>query len=106
MAFPGSNSLSRMSGNQTSELKELESSYEKVLDENCRVFSEYFIEVLENKDGGRVINPPTVVFKLAERVEEFKYGGDDRRIEPDEPGFENGRYNVMNSFLSIILLKL
>lgn len=93
VAFPGSNSLSKMSGSQTSELKELESSYEKVLDENCRVFSEYFREVLENKDGGRVINPPTVVFKLAERVEEFKYGGDDRRIEPHEPGFENGRYN-------------
>ncbi|XP_061993756.1 putative E3 ubiquitin-protein ligase LIN [Rosa rugosa] len=92
VAFPaGSNSLSKMSGNQTAGLKELESSYERVLDENCRVFSEYFREVLENKDGGRVIDPPAVVLELSEGSDEFRY--DDRSTGEDEAGFENGRYN-------------
>ncbi|KAI7989543.1 putative E3 ubiquitin-protein ligase LIN-1 [Camellia lanceoleosa] len=61
--FSSTRSLSQMSGDQTSELKELERDYEEVLDENCRVFAGYFKEVLANKDGNRLIDPPSVVLE-------------------------------------------
>ncbi|ONH98058.1 hypothetical protein PRUPE_7G226000 [Prunus persica] len=93
IVFPCSKSLSKMSGGQTSELKELESNYEKVLDENCRVFSNYFKQVLENKDASRLIDPPTVMLKRIERVDQVKYGDDEQGIKTEEPRFENGRYN-------------
>lgn len=91
-----------MSGGQTSELKELECNYEKVLDENCRVFSNYLKQVLENKDASRRIDLPAVILKRVEGLDEVKNGDDEdeQGIKTEEPGFENGRYNVMNYFLS------
>lgn len=98
VVFPCSKSLSKMSGGQTSELKELETNYEKVLDENCRVFSYYFKQVLQNNDASRLIDPPTVILMKTERVDEVKNGDDDDQqgIKSEESGFENGRYNVMH----------
>ncbi|CAN6540986.1 unnamed protein product [Malus baccata var. baccata] len=95
VVFSCSKSLSKMSGGQTSELKELESNYEKVLDENCRVFSNYFKQVLENKDASRRIDLPAVILKRVEGRNEVKNGDDDdeQGIKTEEPGFENGRYN-------------
>jgi len=92
-----------MSGGQTSELKELESNYEKVLDENCRVFSNYFKQVLENKDASRLIDPPSVMLKTIVSVDQVQYGDDEQGIKTEEPGFENGRYNVIKLFLLIII---
>ncbi|PQQ13082.1 putative E3 ubiquitin-protein ligase LIN [Prunus yedoensis var. nudiflora] len=48
VVFPCSKSLSKMSGGQTSELRELESNYEKVLDENCREESSWRLEASAN----------------------------------------------------------
>ncbi|CAI0543380.1 unnamed protein product [Linum tenue] len=62
--------LSRMNGGQTKELKELEGIYEQVLDENCRVFAEYFInEVLSDGSTAEVGPPPAVVLGRGEAGE-------------------------------------
>ncbi|GFS41204.1 hypothetical protein Acr_00g0073010 [Actinidia rufa] len=86
--------LSSMSGDQTSELKELERDYEAVLDKNCMVFCGYFKEVLENEDGDRLIHPPSVVFEMIGKVDKSDCIKDEK-IKAEESGLKNGRYNPM-----------
>ncbi|KAJ6759430.1 hypothetical protein OIU74_026001 [Salix koriyanagi] len=53
-----------MSGDQALELKCLESIYEEVLDENCKVFAKYFKELVTNGDDNRIMTtPPSVILK-------------------------------------------
>ncbi|GMI92736.1 hypothetical protein HRI_002942900 [Hibiscus trionum] len=92
VVVPCSKLLSKMSGDQALELKELERNYEEVLDENCRVFARYFKEVLENSDENRSINPPELVFKQTEKGEGLDYH-EDENIKTKELGLKNGRYN-------------
>ena len=87
-----------MSGDQASELKELEGDYELVLDENCRVFAGYFKEVLANKDGNRIIEPPDMVLEMIEKWDKFE-DNKDENIKVEESGLKNGQYNVMLYFL-------
>ncbi|XP_038700840.1 putative E3 ubiquitin-protein ligase LIN isoform X1 [Tripterygium wilfordii] len=89
VVLPSNKLLSHMSGDQAFELKELESSYEEVLDENCRVFANYFKEVLENSDANKSISPPSVILKEVGDGEHSK----DEKIKLEELGFKNGRYN-------------
>ncbi|XP_059634944.1 putative E3 ubiquitin-protein ligase LIN [Cornus florida] len=84
--------LSNMSGYQASELKELERDYEKALDENCKVFVGYFKELLGNNDGTRRIDPPSLVMRIFEEGNKFKYSKDEN-IKAEESGLQNGRYN-------------
>ncbi|XVE98142.1 hypothetical protein REPUB_Repub03eG0079900 [Reevesia pubescens] len=93
MVVPSSKSLSKMSGDQASELKELERNYEEVIDENCRVFVQYFKGVLENSDGNRLISPPDLVLKRTEKAEELENYHEDKNIKRKELGLKNGRYN-------------
>ncbi|KAL1097308.1 hypothetical protein V6Z11_D05G026900 [Gossypium hirsutum] len=96
VVVPCSKLLSKMSGDQALELKELERNYEEVLDENCRVFVKYFKEVLANNDENRSINPPDLVFKQSEKSEEVDYREeDDDNVKAKELGLKNGRYNVI-----------
>lgn len=90
--------LSKMNGNQASELKELERDYEDVLDENCRVFVWYFKEVLENADENVVIDPPSVVLEIIDREDDILDTDDVVEIDTDGSGLKNGRYNVMIIF--------
>ena len=99
----GNCQLSSMSGDQTSELKELERDYEAVLDENCPVFFSYFKEVLENKDRDRLINPPSVVFEKIGKVDKSDCS-EDEKIKAEESGLKNGQYNVMTYFLCLLYL--
>ncbi|GJT68595.1 putative E3 ubiquitin-protein ligase LIN-1 isoform X1 [Tanacetum coccineum] len=84
--------LSKMNGDQALELKELEKEYEYVLDENCRIFVEYFKEVLENEDGDIVIVPPSVVLEV-HKSEGYGYNRDEKSLLSTEFGSRNGRYN-------------
>ncbi|WRX31583.1 WD40 repeat - like 10 [Theobroma cacao] len=94
VVVPCSKLLSKMSGDQALELKELERNYEEVLDENCRVLVKYFKEVLENSDdGNRLISPPALVLKQTEKDEELDYYQEDKNIKTKELGLKNGRYN-------------
>ncbi|XVE54241.1 hypothetical protein DITRI_Ditri03aG0064600 [Diplodiscus trichospermus] len=92
VVVPCSKLLSKMSGDQALELKELERNYEEVLDENCRVFVKYFKEVLENSDGNRLISPPALVLKQTEKAEGLDYD-EDKNIKSKELALKNGRYN-------------
>ena len=56
-------SLSTMSREQASQLKDLENEYEEILDENCKVFATYFNDVLLAKSQDKFIDPPTVIDK-------------------------------------------
>ncbi|KAJ4708471.1 RING-type E3 ubiquitin transferase [Melia azedarach] len=49
VVVPCTKLLSKMSGNQASELKELERNYEEVLDENCRIIEN---ETIKSEEGG------------------------------------------------------
>lgn len=96
VVVPCSKLLSKMSGDQALELKELERNYEGVLHENCRVFVKYFKEVLANNDENRSFNPPDLVFKASEKSEEVDHREeDDDSVKIKELGLKNGRYNVM-----------
>uniref|UniRef100_A0A2N9H1T4 RING-type E3 ubiquitin transferase n=1 Tax=Fagus sylvatica TaxID=28930 RepID=A0A2N9H1T4_FAGSY len=83
-----------MSEGQASELKELESTYEKVVDENCRLLVKYFKEVLENKDENKLINLPPFTLRNSEKVDTFEYS-EDEKIEKEDLVLQNGRYNVI-----------
>lgn len=87
--------LSKMNGNQASELKELERDYEQVLDENCRVFAGYFKEILGNKDGNGVIVPPLVVLEAIHKGDGHHVLNQDEKSISTQFGSKNGRYNVM-----------
>ncbi|KAM7276951.1 hypothetical protein ACFE04_018817 [Oxalis oulophora] len=65
VVLPNDKVLSRMNGNQARELKGFEVEYERVVDENCRVFGDYFKQVLSfnSNNSEMVISPPLVVFK-------------------------------------------
>ncbi|KVI01245.1 hypothetical protein Ccrd_020484 [Cynara cardunculus var. scolymus] len=84
--------LSKMNGNQASELKELERDYEQVLDENCRVFAGYFEKILGNRDGNRVIDPPLVVLEAVHMGDTYEHNQNEKSIST-EFGSKNGRYN-------------
>ncbi|XP_061343897.1 putative E3 ubiquitin-protein ligase LIN [Gastrolobium bilobum] len=89
VVMPSTKSLSKMSGDQASKLRELEREYQEVLNENCRVFAEYFKEVLVNENGDASISPPLLILKSARE-------GDSRENREEEirmPVLENGRYN-------------
>ncbi|KAJ9688383.1 hypothetical protein PVL29_014193 [Vitis rotundifolia] len=88
----GTRLLSKMSGGQTSELKELERDYEEVLDENCRLLVGYFREVLGNENGSRLIRPPSLIFEKIRKSDEFKFNEDEQH-KMEEIGLGNGRYN-------------
>lgn len=92
--------LKNMNGNQASELKDLERGYEDILDENCKVFAVYFREILQNKDGNQIIDPPAVVLQR-EESQKFEY----RKVEKvkREYSMKNGRYNVMPYFFKSYL---
>ncbi|KAJ0031553.1 hypothetical protein Pint_13215 [Pistacia integerrima] len=90
VVLPLTKLLSKMTGDQASELIELERIYEEVLDENCRVFVKYFKEVLESKDDSRLINPPLVVLR---EVDKFERNEDDSNKLKEELGWTNGCYN-------------
>lgn len=92
--------LKNMTGNQASELKDLERGYEDILDENCKVFAVYFREVLQNKDRNQIIDPPAVVLKR-EQSQKFEY----REVEKlkREYSMKNGRSNVMPYFFKSYL---
>ncbi|XP_012076733.1 putative E3 ubiquitin-protein ligase LIN isoform X2 [Jatropha curcas] len=92
VVLPSSKLLSKMSGGQALELKELESSYEEVVDENCRVFANYFKEVLGNSDENILITPPSIVLKEIGKVDKLE-GNEDKKIKTEEFGLKNGRYN-------------
>ncbi|KAF3441907.1 hypothetical protein FNV43_RR15822 [Rhamnella rubrinervis] len=79
--------LSKMSGGQASELKELQSKYEEVVDENCRNLAKYFIEVLENKDGDRLMIPPSVNLKTTGKSRMLEYA-QEQRIETRPRGLK------------------
>ncbi|KAK4433021.1 putative E3 ubiquitin-protein ligase LIN [Sesamum alatum] len=85
--------LSKMSGDQASALKDLERDYEDLLDENCRIFVDYFKRVLRNKDGDQVIVPPPMVL-LQKRKSADKLGYyDEQKIKNQEFESTNRRYN-------------
>lgn len=100
MVVPTRKLLSCISRDQAAKLKELEADNEEVIDENCWVFSEYFKEVLRDKDRGRSLesNPPSVVLERkgkdeGDKLEKVKGG----QSKTGEQGPKNTRYNVMLS---------
>ena len=72
----GTRLLSKMSGGQTSELKELERDYEQVLDENCRLLVGYFREVLSNENESKLTRPPSPILQKTVKCDEFKLNED------------------------------
>ncbi|KAH0743077.1 hypothetical protein KY290_031070 [Solanum tuberosum] len=82
-------SLSTISREQASQLKDLENEYEEILDENCRVFSRYFKEVLRAKNQDKIIDPPSVI---VQRSDCFEFSKDEEMIN-QEYGLKNRRYN-------------
>ncbi|KAI6681868.1 hypothetical protein NL676_035749 [Syzygium grande] len=96
VVLPCTKVLSKMSGDQAAKLKELESNYERVIDENCTVFARYFREVLKSGEGGRAVKPPPVVVEKRGRVdvlEEEEETTEDRTADSEASGFNHGRYN-------------
>ncbi|XP_065850889.1 putative E3 ubiquitin-protein ligase LIN [Euphorbia lathyris] len=93
---PSSKSLSKMSGGQALELKELESSYDGVIDDNCRVFAQYFREILRNSDETRIIKTPSLILKKLGNVDDRFLNGskeDYGEIQTESSELKNGRYN-------------
>lgn len=101
VVLPCTKVLSKMSGDQAAKLKELESNYERVIDENCTVFARYFREVLKSGEGGRAVKPPPVVVEKRGRVDvlEEEETTEDRTADSEASGFNHGRYNVMHFLL-------
>lgn len=106
--IPSTKSLSKMSDEQMSELKELEREYEEVLDENCRVLAKYLKEVLENinqdgHDQNRMIDAPPLIlknsagkFEVFDGRDELEEDDQQIRMRTGEIGISiNGRYNVI-----------
>ncbi|XP_020585745.1 putative E3 ubiquitin-protein ligase LIN-1 isoform X2 [Phalaenopsis equestris] len=82
--------LSRMSDGQATELRELENTYEGVIDENSRVYAGYLKELLRSGDG---ISPPELVFPALNGVEEEINEMVDEAIGRGDIGSTNGRFN-------------
>ncbi|KAH7511943.1 hypothetical protein FEM48_Zijuj12G0037400 [Ziziphus jujuba var. spinosa] len=89
-------SLSKMSDDQASELKEMESMYEAVVDENCKNLAKYFRQVLENKNGNELMNPPPVMLNKTEKFRMVEYTREQRIGTGEELGFKNGRFYSPN----------
>ncbi|XP_009606221.1 putative E3 ubiquitin-protein ligase LIN-1 isoform X1 [Nicotiana tabacum] len=92
VVLAATNSLSAMSGEQASELKDLEREYEEILDENCRVFAQYFKEILRNKDECKFTDPPSVIVQRNEKSECYFVFSKDEEMTNEEFGLKNGRY--------------
>ncbi|CAN0901538.1 Putative E3 ubiquitin-protein ligase LIN-1 [Linum grandiflorum] len=93
VVVPRTKVLSKMNGGQAKELKELEGMYEEVLNENCRVFANYFIEVLRCSGGGEVCGPPPAVVLRELRRGGLELQGKNGSGEAGEFGAQFGRYN-------------
>ncbi|XP_031384354.1 putative E3 ubiquitin-protein ligase LIN-1 isoform X2 [Punica granatum] len=106
VVVPSEKLLSSMSGDQAAKLKELEGNYEEAINENCRVLSEYFKEVLRDKDGGRGLkhNPPSAILEKKQNNDgpfgsqsgNVNGNGNGRAMEKsrtEELRIKNGRYN-------------
>lgn len=92
-----------MSDGQASELKELESKYEVVVDENCQNLAKYFKEVLENKNGNELMNLPPLTLKITEKSRMVDYAREQRSGTGEEVGFKNGRNNVRYCFIYLFI---
>ncbi|KAM6583195.1 hypothetical protein CsatB_010197 [Cannabis sativa] len=100
-AVPSTKSLSKMSDEQASELKILETEYEEVVDENCRVLAKYLKEVLENEDKGDNINrltfhpPLTIMQNTSQALDDHRGFNEDRPMRTEQLSriSVNGRYN-------------
>ncbi|XP_068653023.1 putative E3 ubiquitin-protein ligase LIN [Aristolochia californica] len=84
--------LSRMSRNQTAELKELERDYEAIVDENTRTYACFLKEVL---DGNETLRPPALLLTLNEREEEAEQVDlvEANLMRIESGGLGNGRHN-------------
>ncbi|KAG0455811.1 hypothetical protein HPP92_023599 [Vanilla planifolia] len=82
--------LSRMSGGQATELRELERTYENVMDENSRVYAGYLKEVLRSGDG---VRPPELVFPMADGNEDETKEEVEDEIFREAIGSTNERFN-------------
>ncbi|XP_020097769.1 putative E3 ubiquitin-protein ligase LIN-1 [Ananas comosus] len=104
--------LSRMSGEQAAELKDLERGYEEVLDANSRVYAQCLKKILESGDQpSDTQGPPELIWtRISGETKEIKEAivevvddddGDDDDDDKEEVGEEmrseiglrNGRYN-------------
>ncbi|KAI4376600.1 hypothetical protein MLD38_014344 [Melastoma candidum] len=94
VVLPYTKVLSKMSGDQASKLKELEDDYENVINENCKVFANYFKDILQQRDGSRSISPPEVVLEKTSGYERTEKMDEGTSSESREIGMKNGRYNV------------
>ncbi|KAF4389991.1 hypothetical protein F8388_002933 [Cannabis sativa] len=88
-AVPSTKSLSKMSDEQASELKILETEYEEVVDENCRVLAKYLKEVLENEDKGDNINrltfhPPLTIMQTSQALDDHRGFNEDRPMRTEQ----------------------
>ncbi|KAK7291478.1 hypothetical protein RIF29_06652 [Crotalaria pallida] len=86
-------SLTKVSEDQASRLRELESEYEDVLDANCRVFAEYFEEVLVSEDGETSISPPLLVMRSSGKGDGTENDEEEEKEEIETPELQNERYN-------------
>lgn len=90
--------LKNMNDNQASELKDLERSYEEILDENCRLHAVYFTHILQNDNQNEKIDPPAVVLRggKSENENENENSGhqEDEKLQK-KYSMKNGRYNPM-----------
>ncbi|CAM8966361.1 unnamed protein product [Rhodiola kirilowii] len=96
IVIPSSKSLSKMNGNQTTELKQLQREYEMVMDENCGAFARYLKEVLGNRDGRRkLIKTPSLILTKFENGTRFAIVDDVTNEEGAGFGSSQERYNPM-----------
>lgn len=84
--------LSRMSDGQATELRELENTYESVMDENSKVYAGYLKELLRSGDG---ISPPELVLPTVNGVVEAIDEARDEEVGREEIGSTTERFNVM-----------
>ncbi|XP_062090820.1 putative E3 ubiquitin-protein ligase LIN-1 isoform X2 [Humulus lupulus] len=97
-AIPSTKSLSKMSDEQASELKRLETEYEEVIDDNCRVLAKYLKEVLENEDDNinrLTTHPPLTMMQITSEAHDHDGFNEDRPMRAGELSriSVNGRYN-------------
>ncbi|KAF6164444.1 hypothetical protein GIB67_025270 [Kingdonia uniflora] len=94
LGFNATKLLSKVSGGQGAKLKKLESEYEEVLDENCKVFSGYLKEIVKDKDGNQLVSPPQLILTGKSKEETLEFDQEEN-IKVDEVGLRNGQYNPM-----------
>lgn len=99
IVISSSKSLSKMNGDQMTELKDLQQEYEMVMDENCTAFALYLKELLGNRDLGRmklIKKPSLILTKAGANGMRFSIM-DDVNAGEGSAGFGSSqqRYNVM-----------